>query len=57
MTDEKREHAVRVNDADTRMLKSAQDELEADLPLGYVARIGARKIIEDSDDNNEVTIA
>ncbi|WP_158224036.1 hypothetical protein [Halorubrum salipaludis] len=57
MTDETREHAIRVNDTDAQMLKSAKAQFEADVPLGYVARVGARKIIEDSDDSNEVTIA
>jgi len=57
MSDETREHAIRVNDTDAQMLKSAKAQFEADVPLGYVARVGARKIIEDSDDSNEVTIA
>lgn len=57
MSDETRDHAVRVNDTDTQMLKSAKAQFEADVPLGYVARVGARKIIEDSDDGDEVTIA
>ena len=57
MTDEIREHAIRVNDTDTQMLKSAKTEFEADVPLGYVARVGARKIIEDNDNSDEVTIA
>ncbi|MGB9962392.1 hypothetical protein ACOZ32_09315 [Halobacterium sp. MBLA0001] len=57
MTDETREHAIRVNETDAQMLKTAKTEFEADVPLGFVARVGARKIIEDSDDSDEVTIA
>jgi len=53
---ENREHMVRVNDTDHAMLESAKEQFSADVPLGYVARVGARKIIEDSDDS-EVTIA
>ncbi|WP_285258287.1 hypothetical protein [Halobacterium salinarum] len=46
-----------MNDTDHAMLQSAQEKFETDVPLGYVARIGARKIIEDSSDSDEVTIA
>jgi len=56
MTDETREHAIRVNETDAQMLKTAKTEFEADVPLGFVARVGARKIIEESDDE-KVTIA
>jgi len=57
MSDETREHAIRVNDTDAQMLKTAKSQFEADVPLGYVARVGARKIIEDNGDSDEVTIA
>lgn len=56
MTDEPRQREVRVNTADLTMLKSAQNQFETGVPLGYVARVGARKILEDTEDN-EVTIA
>jgi hypothetical protein len=54
---ENREHMVRVNDTDHAMLKSAQERFAADVPLGYVARVGARKILEDAEDGEEVMIA
>ncbi|WP_158547632.1 hypothetical protein [Haloferax sp. Atlit-6N] len=54
---ETREHAIRVNDTDHQMLKSAKAQFEADVPLGYVARVGARKIVEENDASEEVTIA
>lgn len=57
MTDETREHAIRVNETDAQMLKTAKSEFSTDVPLGFVARVGARKIIEDSDDDEKVTIA
>jgi len=56
MTDEARQREIRVNSTDLQTLKSAKAQFEADVPLGYVARVGARKILEDSDDS-EVTIA
>jgi len=55
MTDDARQREVRVNSADLQMLKSAQNCFETDVPLGYVARIGAKRILEGDD--SEVTIA
>jgi len=52
MTDEPRESEVRVNSTDLRYLKTAKEELDYDLPLGRVAREGAKELItsEESDD-------
>jgi len=55
MSDNPREREVRVNDNDLNALKTAKAQFDANVPLGYVARVGAQKIIEDSDDG--VTIA
>ena len=56
MSEEPRKREVRVNSADLNALKTAKDELTYNLPLGRVAREGAKKILEDGD-NDEVTIA
>jgi len=56
MTDEPREHYVRVNSTDHQLLETAQEHFEADVPLGYVARVGARKIIEDAEEDTEVSV-
>lgn len=42
-----RNKTIRVNESDLRLLKTAQDELEANVPLGYVARLGAKKLIDN----------
>lgn len=55
MTDEPRQREIRVNDTDLNALKTAKAEFETDVPLGYVARIGAKRILEGDD--SEVTIA
>ena len=55
MTDEARQREVRVNETDLNALKTAKAEFETDVPLGYVARVGAKKILEGDD--SEVTIA
>lgn len=55
MTDEPREHFIRVNSTDHQLIQAAQDHFEADVPLGFVARVGARKIIEDAEDT-EVSV-
>jgi len=49
----KREHSIRVNDTDTQILKAAQSELEYDLPLGRVAREGAKRILADDGENSD----
>jgi len=38
------------------MLKSAQEELPYNVPLGRVAREGAKRIISESQDGGEVSI-
>lgn len=57
MTDDNREHSIRVNDTDTAVLKAAKSEFATPVPLGYVARVGAQKILEENDDSEEVTIS
>jgi hypothetical protein len=56
MTDETRQREVRVNSDDLNALKTAKAEFDTDVPLGYVARIGARKIISESQDSEEVIL-
>ena len=48
-----REHSIRVNEKDTQILKAAQTELEYDVPLGRVAREGAKRILADDTDNGD----
>ena len=55
MTDSKRDGRLRVNDADLRMLKSARDEIDPSLALGYVARLGAKRLLEEDEDDSGVT--
>ena len=55
MTEETRDGRIRINSTDERILKAARDEIsDGSLALGYVARLGAKKLLEDSDDG-EVT--
>ncbi|MDL0145303.1 hypothetical protein [Halobacterium salinarum] len=59
MTDETREHVIRTNSTDMKYIRLAQEEL-GDVPLGRAAREGAKRIISESqnnDDSDEVTIA
>lgn len=56
MTDETREDFVRVNSTDLRLLKAAQDEIETSVPLGYVARLGAKELIADDDSGGDTGV-
>jgi len=57
MTDNRREKEVRVNETDLNALKAAQSELNIDVPLGRVAREGAKRILSEDDDDGGITIA
>ena len=48
----RRQREIRVNDTDLNALKAAKAEFDTDVPLGYVARVGAKKILEDDADED-----
>ena len=56
MTDQARQREIRVNDTDLRLLKAAKDELKPDVPLGYVARLGAKELLNNDTDTAEVRL-
>jgi len=56
MTDENREDFIRVNSTDLRLIKAAQDELATDVPLGYVARLGAKELLADDDSGEDTGV-
>lgn len=51
---EARESVIRVNDEDLTAIKAARDQYDSSLPLGYVARLGARRLLDEESNNKEV---
>jgi len=47
----RRDRKVRVNDGDVSALKAARDEIDPSLALGAVARMGARELLKQQDDD------
>jgi len=42
---------MRVNESDMTALKTARDEIDPSLALGAVARMGARELLKQQDDD------
>ncbi|MFB6074912.1 MAG: hypothetical protein ABEJ89_07865 [Haloarculaceae archaeon] len=51
-----RDKHIRVSDRDKRVLKTARDEIDESLALGAVARLGAKKLLEENDDGEAVRL-
>lgn len=53
----RRDKEVRVNEADLSALKTARDQIDSSLALGAVARLGARQLLADGEEEEEVVFA
>ncbi|WEL30948.1 hypothetical protein [Haloferax volcanii] len=50
-----REQKIRVDEDDLEQLKEANNVVfDGHAPLGYIARIGAKELLKDGSDRNEV---
>ena len=47
----RREQNIRVNESDLAALKAARDEIDPSLALGAVARMGARELMKQQEDD------
>lgn len=47
----RREQNIRVNSADLAAIKTARDEIDPSLALGAVARMGAKELLNQQDDD------